>query len=439
MATTSCPNCGKPLRPGARFCGNCGHTIPATPVAQTGAQPASPTTIACPQCGKPVRAGAKFCSNCGNLLQPDSVPPVIPVLPASPVPPTPPVTPAPLVEQPVAGPTLKPAAQPQPAAAPAADQLAGAPSARIAPSSPKSPAGSGKKIMWPLILLLLVVICGLGGGAAYLYFNDPFGWFAAAKANPTAPLPSQSPEPAPSATATQAQLAAQNPPAPTFTMAVLPTEAAALAATQEVSPTIPQKPAAPVTSTTPSAATTILLNDYFTDPLNVNWKAWGSPRPILRSGPGDNWLDLTATEKPETAGVTTRMEIATASGNMIEFEGQLNPNYANFPLLFDWDPLQYDRGPENTNPSVLHLEILNNRIVLQATAANNTCQKEFAGAKQHRYVLKFVGEKQVELYIDGNDQAICQLDLGIKAIPGRISFSGTGWVSHVLVTATSLP
>ena len=124
---------------------------------------------------------------------------------------------------------------------------------------------------------------------------------------------------------------------------------------------------------------------------------------------------------------------------MVEFEGQLNPNYANFPLFFDWDPLQFDRGPENTTLTVLHLAIQKNRIVLQAPAANNTCQKEFEGAKQHRYVLKFVGDKQVALYIDDSEQAMCQLDLGIMAIPGRISFTGTGWVSHVLVTGSNPP
>ena len=131
MATTSCPNCGKPLRPGARFCGNCGHTIPATPAAQVGVPPAGPATIACPQCGKPVRVGAKFCSNCGKVLQAESASPATPIPPASPV------SPAQSVEKPVAGPTLKPAAQPQPAAAPAANQLAGAPSARVALLNPK--------------------------------------------------------------------------------------------------------------------------------------------------------------------------------------------------------------------------------------------------------------------------------------------------------------
>jgi hypothetical protein len=285
----------------------------------------------------------------------------------------------------------------------------------------------------------LVVLCVLGGGGAYVYIQHPFGLLAQSTASPTASLPSQTAEPAVTVTATKVEITTQPPVTPTYTVAVFPVATTTVTATLEVSATIPLTPTVQVTGTVPSAAPEVLLNEYFTGPLNVNWKAWGSPRPIISSGPGNNWLELTATEKPEMAGVTTRMEIANAPGNVIMFEGQLNPNYANFPLIFDWDPLQFDRGPDNTTLTVLHLEIQNARIVLQAPAANNTCQKGFEGAKQHSYILKFVADKQVELYIDGNNQALCALDLGVKAIPGRITFTGTGWVSHVLVTGSSLP
>lgn len=430
MTTTNCPNCGKPLRPGARFCGSCGYTIPATASAQASTPPASPATIPCPQCGKPIRVGSKFCSNCGKVLQQE------PALPETPG------TPAPPVETPVLEPPLKAAVQPKPIAAPAGSPPAGSSLSRVAAPT-QSEIGPGHKFMWPLIVLALLVICVLGGGGAYVFLKDPFGWFAAAKASPTVPVPSQTLELAATASATEVVISTENPPTPTFTVAVVPavtaTPTTTLTASLEISPTIAFSPAVPVTGTTPSAPPAILLDDEFNGPLNINWKAWGSPRPILRSGPGDSWLELTATENPAMAGVTTRIQIANAPGNVIEFEGQLNPNYANFPLFFDWDPLQFDRGPENTTLTVLHLAIQNNRIVLQAPAANNTCQQELEGAKQHSYALKFVGDKQVALYIDGRDQAICQLDLGIMAIPGRISFTGTGWVTHVLVTGAELP
>ena len=375
MATTSCPNCGKPLRPGARFCGNCGHTIPATPSAQAGASPAGPDTIACPQCGKPVRVGAKFCSNCGKVLQQEST------LPAMPVPPAPSVPPAPPVEKPVSEPTIETGSSTPTGCSASRQPAAGAPSARVAAPS-QSQAGrwsqndvavdhpgiggdlrAGRR--WSVCLLLKILLAGsrqLKPALLPLFPARRLSWRRLRLRRTWNSRP-------------------KIPPTPTFTVAVVPAITVTLTATVEVTPTILLTPAVPVTGTTPSGAPAILLNDYFNDPLNINWKAWGSPRPILRSGPGDNWLELTATEKPETAGVTTRMEIANSPGNVIEFEGQLNPNYANFPLFFDWDPLQFDRGPENTTPTVLHLAIQNNRIVLQAPAANNTCQKEFKGAQ----------------------------------------------------------
>lgn len=44
-----CPACGHPVKPGAKFCENCGAKL----------------AVACPQCGEPLQPGAKFCSNCG--------------------------------------------------------------------------------------------------------------------------------------------------------------------------------------------------------------------------------------------------------------------------------------------------------------------------------------------------------------------------------------
>lgn len=54
-----CPHCGRPVRPGARFCASCGQSAIVAPGSQT-----TPST--CPQCGYPMRSGAKFCSRCGH-------------------------------------------------------------------------------------------------------------------------------------------------------------------------------------------------------------------------------------------------------------------------------------------------------------------------------------------------------------------------------------
>jgi hypothetical protein len=53
-AAAACSQCGKAMRPGAKFCDNCG--APALVVAE----PAG-----CRSCGRPLRAGAKFCDECG--------------------------------------------------------------------------------------------------------------------------------------------------------------------------------------------------------------------------------------------------------------------------------------------------------------------------------------------------------------------------------------
>jgi hypothetical protein len=46
---TRCPDCGHPLRPGAKFCDHCGK----------------PRQLTCPKCGQVLRSQAKFCERCG--------------------------------------------------------------------------------------------------------------------------------------------------------------------------------------------------------------------------------------------------------------------------------------------------------------------------------------------------------------------------------------
>lgn len=50
-----CSSCGASLRPGARFCPHCGRPVPAP-------------RMFCPLCHTPVRPGARFCPRCGNPL-----------------------------------------------------------------------------------------------------------------------------------------------------------------------------------------------------------------------------------------------------------------------------------------------------------------------------------------------------------------------------------
>ena len=54
VAAASCPDCGRPLREGAKFCDNCGAAL-ALPAV-------------CAECGAALRSGAKFCANCGQAV-----------------------------------------------------------------------------------------------------------------------------------------------------------------------------------------------------------------------------------------------------------------------------------------------------------------------------------------------------------------------------------
>jgi len=56
-----CPACGHPVRPGAKFCGRCGHKLTAPS--------AEPLPTVCQRCRQAVRPGAKFCGKCGQKVQ----------------------------------------------------------------------------------------------------------------------------------------------------------------------------------------------------------------------------------------------------------------------------------------------------------------------------------------------------------------------------------
>jgi tetratricopeptide (TPR) repeat protein len=72
-----CPVCGAALRPGAEFCPNCGASVAdAVRSSQLAAAPVGspvlpstpsgvPAPATCPKCGAPQRPGAKFCKECG--------------------------------------------------------------------------------------------------------------------------------------------------------------------------------------------------------------------------------------------------------------------------------------------------------------------------------------------------------------------------------------
>jgi len=66
-AALTCPHCGATLRPGARFCKQCGKPVTATDAAATHST--------CPHCGAPTRPGARFCRTCSRPLSTAPPPP----------------------------------------------------------------------------------------------------------------------------------------------------------------------------------------------------------------------------------------------------------------------------------------------------------------------------------------------------------------------------
>jgi len=54
-ATIPCPSCGKPNKPEAKFCADCGAKMEVAPKVE----------VPCVKCGAMLREGAKFCSECG--------------------------------------------------------------------------------------------------------------------------------------------------------------------------------------------------------------------------------------------------------------------------------------------------------------------------------------------------------------------------------------
>lgn len=77
LSLTTCPACGKALRPGAKFCRVCGqpasHGTPP-PVKKEVVRESSVST--CANCGTLLRPGAKFCRVCGQPASQGAPPPV---------------------------------------------------------------------------------------------------------------------------------------------------------------------------------------------------------------------------------------------------------------------------------------------------------------------------------------------------------------------------
>jgi hypothetical protein len=374
----------------------------------------------CPHCGNLVRPDARFCNSCGKPLNwnaaetsPDLTVPTV-TQEATPV---------------DALPGLHTGAEPEFAPAPAAETKQEV--------SPKNPLR--RALLW-LILVLAIGGCGLALVAGYFAARQ-LGWLArqtplaVLSTTPVQEVVSATPTRSPStntpmiATATNQALAAQA----TATSTVEPTPTATLQIAQT------EPPAETLAAPLPAAG--LLFEDTFDAGLRDHWLTWGEPRATISAGFGDNWLNLKALDPPGQAGVTTRPDqvIPNEEGVVIEFDAEMDEKYPQAVLILDWDPASFDRGPQNQEPGFLRLEIWADKLKLYGRAVEQACEQPVTGTDGHTYVLQLTGTQGAVLYLDGADQPICQIaSMNIEAQPGKISFSGLGWVSRVKVLLPGL-
>jgi uncharacterized Zn finger protein (UPF0148 family) len=334
MASTSCPNCGKPLRPGARFCGSCGHVLsaplpaqkPASPPLSPSVEQPAPTAQAagaaveggdwkaCPHCGKPLRVGAKFCNNCGKSITPSG-----------------PIAEAP---QPIPAPPPKPALSRMPAqkTAQAAQPARATPPLAARAAASKQPARTGLRVV-VIAILLVVCVAALGGGYyAYTQFGSQLFGKGTSVADVPTGKPSQSPEKPTAIT--------EAPPTKEPVTEASPTSAPP---TQEMTAEPEQPTDTPLPSETPPIQVRQVMDENFTGDPGLNWIVWGTLKPRINSKENPPYMELKSGDKPDASGITSLITAAYRPGAEIEFEASLHP-IQGLTTIFYWDPQGYVRA-----------------------------------------------------------------------------------------------
>jgi len=415
MVMSNCPHCGKPVRPGTRFCGNCGNAV-NIPAARPSASNSKSSEVAaeissdeslqagwlpCPHCGKPVRPGAKFCHSCGQAIPTEALGGARPVSAAEVAEATAPVMP--LAEhEPVQMERIK--------------------------KEQASEKRRGRTAL-PVIFAGMVLLCIIAIAGGYLYLRDPFNLFTAGplalvtETEPVVSPVSQTAKPNMESSAIPTTLTA------TSTKMLISTITPTTKFTDTAEPTN--------TSSTPE----VLLVDDFDGALNEQWIVWLVPnspyRPKIDTGPGENFLYLMADDNPGDAGITSRVEIPNVPGLDIQFIGQLKDDLPGHVIILDWDPAGVERGPLSTLPGAIHLEIWRDRLVFGgASGESEPCQTEIVGIEQHSYRVVIEADQDLALFVDGTQDPVCVLDTSTVEIePGTLTFTGIGWITKVQVTA----
>ena len=391
----TCPNCQRPVRTGAKFCGFCGTRLtpvnasPGTPPTPAGsaAPDAGPSGGYCPYCHSPLRLGVKFCSSCGKPLPG----------PASAQPPTP----------------APPAPPPQ---TPAAEQ-------KTSRERPKRKRSKGRLIIYLLLILVLCLVISVPlavfawpYASPYLEKFLPLGFATATSTSTIEPTstPTEKPTPLPTET-----------PTPKLTETLAPTET--------ISPTATLTPE-PTATLTPMPTISPLLADQFTQPLTTTWDVWGIPIPVIITSPVSA-LSLTGSVSSSQAGMTGIPLIPLSPGLVISFTATIDSPAAT--LFLDWDPGSGTRQPE-ASPGSIHLTVEPTQVILRLVPVSAgealQCSIPLRTEGTHTYSLQLGVGGEVTLLQDSSFACTLPGPVagGVDNL-GRLSFSGNGTVNKVLV------
>ena len=103
-------------------------------------------------------------------------------------------------------------------------------------------------------------------------------------------------------------------------------------------------------------------------------------------------------------------------------------------IHFNWDQETVARGTDYRQPGQIHLEIRAKNVIIQTPLTQEVCQSPIQEGQSHTYRIEIVANQGVSLYIDDGETAACSIsNMGLAPLPGKISFSGLGWVSRVKV------
>jgi len=385
-----CPNCGKSIRPGAKFCGFCGHVIgqaksdapQAAPKPAAGAPPEVMQSAAtqvkgaaslCPHCGKPNRPGVKFCASCGKQLAASAPPP--------------------------------------------------APSPQTPPPAPTSGRKRSRLVTIGFLVGVLMIVCISLFGIAW-----GFGWLEKIFPSDTTPTAEDTIEESPMA---------EDVLTPSLTIEPEQIQTEASEPTQTDTPTItlsPTETSTPTLTSTPSPETVFI--DDFTGGLE-QWETWAN-QPVSSILPAETilgeLLDLKGFNY-DKVGVTAIQTITLVAGMAIDFEAEVD-NPLNSALFFDWYPGAELRKPNSIGPFYLVIDNEKATFNYQIDGVDSECSVILSDSSMRLYRIEFGADWLVKVYFEDSQlHEICSITIDEpENFEGHITFSGFGLVDSIIVT-----